>query len=834
MLTFSGAAFLLYDLLGSQRRGDETNTLMIMLHYGLALAFSLVLLINGHWRHVRYPERRPARWLGLLLWLISAYALNRALPVFQESTAWLCWALVLVGSAMVAYGWKEALPVRGQQLLYTVLAFGWWLFAYMAVYIVQLYVISVPLLIGLGLSAHTFVPLAFALVLGRRLWQDTRREEHLRLSVWVGLALPVLVVGLFLTRWISDAGRIEQTRLDATIRQTSDLPEWVLMAQRLTPGWVTNRLLLADRVYDRGRFFDNDTWGLGQLTGFDDVRQHDPLVLVATRLFPVNTLTAEDNLHIVKVLQGDRHQAEEKFWTGQHLMTENVVSQVRIWPEFRLSYTEKTIQIRNQARSTTEEALFTFHLPAGSVVSSMSLWVNGKEEPARLTTVAKADSAYRTIVGVESRVVARDPSVVHWQEGNRVTVRVFPCRAGEDRRVKLGITSPLRVDNDELVYVNPYFEGPQAASANELIQIDFTSTPGKLQSPWLFDHLSGNTLTHRGNYTPDWTLRFKTAILSTTPFTLGKQMYQMEPYRPTTERFTPTDVYLDVNKAWKEYEFTTAYWVAKSEYNSRVWVFDDGLKQLEQATLDQTYERLSQQRFSLFPVYRITDPAKALLITKGTPSSPTLSDLRNSVFADRMQQTGTQQVPIRTFCYRDQLSPYLKTLAELQVLNVMHGTTCDLIHNVAKKHQFPRQPNEPDRIVLTQAGVSIRAAHTSASVNQSSSAPDHLARLFTYNHLLQSIGRHYFTENYQTDTLIQEAQQAHVVSPLSSLVVLETAKDYQRFGIKRDGSGLDNATLKQEGAVPEPHEWALLAMVAGMVGWLIWRKRYGSATIIHR
>lgn len=830
MLIVSAGAFGLYDLLGSQRQNDG-NTVMIMLHYGLAVVFSLVLLINGHWRTARYPERRPARWLGLLLWLVSAYALNREMAVFQESTAWLRWALVIVGTAMVGYGWKETLPVRWQQFLYAVLAFGWWLFAYMAVYIVQLYPISTLLLIALGLSAHTFVPLVLAIVLGKRLWQDARLEEHLRPGVSVGLAVPIVALIVFLTGWVSDVNRIEQTRMNATIRHTSDLPDWVLVAQQLTPGWITNRLLLANRIYDRGRFFDNNDWGLGGLTSFDDVRQHDPLVLIAGRLFPAGALADADNLNVIKVLNGERHNAEEKFWTGRHLTTEDVVSQVRIWPQFRLSYTEKTIRIRNQARSTTEEALFTFHLPPGSVVSSMSLWVNGVEESARLTTIAKADSAYRTIVNVESKVVARDPSVVHWQEGNRVTVRVFPCQAGTDRQVKLGITSPLRLDGSELVYENPYFDGPDAGSADELVSVDFSAAPDGLQSPWSFDKLTGNNLTHRGRYSPDWTLRFRAPALAKASFMLDGRAYQMEAYRPTTERFMPTDVYLDVNKAWKKYEFTTAYWTAKHAYKSRVWVFDDGLKQLDSATLSATFDRLVQQRFSLFPIYRITDPAKALLITKGTPSSPTLSDLRNSVFADRMQQTGTRQSSIRTFCYGDQLSPYLKTLAELRVLTVTHGTTCDLIYNVAKKHQFPRQPNEADRIVLAQAGVSIRVTPLSDRANQPANAPDHLARLFTYNHLLQSIGRHYFTPNYQTNKLIQEAQQAHIVSPLSSLIVLETAEDYDRFGIKKDASGLDNATLKEQGAVPEPHEWALLIMVAGLIGWLLWQKRRGSGPL---
>lgn len=728
-----------------------------------------------------------------------------------------------------------------QQLLYAVLAFGWWLFAYMAVYVVQLYPISIPLLLAIVLSAHTFVPLAFAIVLGKRLWHDARREEHLRLGVGAGLLMPVAAVALFLTGWVGNLNRIEQTRMEATVRRTSDLPEWVLIAQQLQPNWITNRLLLAGRTFDtanpgRGRFFDGNGWGLTGLTNLDDVKMHDPLVVIATRLFPADALSDADNLKLLNVVNGDRHSTEEKFWTGRHLTTEDVVSQVRIWPQFRVSYTEKTIRIRNQARNITEEALFTVHLPPGSAVSAMSLWVNGREEPARLTTVANADSAYRQVVNVESKAFARDPSVVYWQEGNRVTVRVFPCRAGEDRRVKLGITSPLQFEEGQLIYQNPDFDGPAATSADELINIELVRLPGgqssgTVESPWSRDKLTGNTLTHRGRYDPDWTLRFAAPPLSTEPFVLNGQTYRMEPYKPANEPFTPKNVYLDVNESWKMAEFQTAFWSATRTSHSRVWVFDDGLKLLTPSSLDAAYERLSNQRFSLFPVYRIAEPATALLITKGTPASPTLSDLKNSPFADRMQHTATQPGSIRTFCYGNALSPYLKTLSELRVLTVRHGNTADLADRILTAYQFPRQPGESGLVVLPEAGVVIRESPEpmKAGIIQASTAPDHLARLFTYNHLLQQIGRQYFAKNYQTDALIQEAQRAHVVSPLSSLIVLETAADYERFGIKKDQSGLDNATLKQEGAVPEPHEWALLAMVAGLIGWMLWKKRHAVA-----
>jgi hypothetical protein len=42
-------------------------------------------------------------------------------------------------------------------------------------------------------------------------------------------------------------------------------------------------------------------------------------------------------------------------------------------------------------------------------------------------------------------------------------------------------------------------------------------------------------------------------------------------------------------------------------------------------------------------------------------------------------------------------------------------------------------------------------------------------------------------------------------------VVLEKQEDYERFDIKQD-EGLGNAALGSKGAVPEPHEWALIIL----------------------
>jgi len=63
-----------------------------------------------------------------------------------------------------------------------------------------------------------------------------------------------------------------------------------------------------------------------------------------------------------------------------------------------------------------------------------------------------------------------------------------------------------------------------------------------------------------------------------------------------------------------------------------------------------------------------------------------------------------------------------------------------------------------------------------------------------------------------------------VVTPISSLIVLETQKDYDRFDIKKSKNSLDNASIGNSGSIPEPHEWLLIVLVFGMLVWFYVRR----------
>ncbi len=81
------------------------------------------------------------------------------------------------------------------------------------------------------------------------------------------------------------------------------------------------------------------------------------------------------------------------------------------------------------------------------------------------------------------------------------------------------------------------------------------------------------------------------------------------------------------------------------------------------------------------------------------------------------------------------------------------------------------------------------------------------------------------------DTLFDLAELGMIVTPFTSLVVLETENDYNRFKINKNKAGLgesniqiddSNASQIKHGNVPEPEEWVIFIICICI--WIFWKK----------
>lgn len=788
-----------YFSVATSTNNHDYNTLAMMLNYGCTVLYLAFLMGSNYKRSSKFfKQTNRYQYICLMtLATISCLTLNLEVNVFDNFSTWVNAYLVLMYGGLIAFCYMDKLPHQARKPIFFTLGMGTALSAYFTLYLLPLMPFGLILGFVFGLTLHLIVPL-FVFINTITLFVKTEKSSSEKTAYALGLGTPLVLALLFTMQWNRTNELINETYAEHQSANTYGLPAWVALSQKLSDGFFTQRILkgeiLYTTLYSNGFNFWNNVGN-----SFQDRKEHDPLIAVASYFSGKLDISREDRIQILKFYSKNRHDTERKLWSGKNLITSKIEHKTMLYPEYRLAYTEKTFTIKNENTHSwrQEEALYTFSLPEGSVASSLSLWIDGLEEPSRLTTRGKADSAYVEIVGVERR----DPALLHWQEGNKLTVTVFPCTVKEDRIFRIGITSPLKVEGDQLVLEPIYFEGPSATFATETSDIKFP-TQKKLSYETDFS----------GAITCD------KIPLSSSAFNFKNQSFQVSEYQAQKQAFEPNFIYLDVNKSWTAAEFDQ---VCTAFLGKPIFMIHNGdLEQVHSHDLG-IFKKAQRNNFSLFPIEVIAHPSEAIIISKSTSKSPNLSDLKETHFGhNTIQYLEQKEAPIAFYNLSNTLSPYLQSLKEFYVFNYAKGSMAEL-NKLVKQKQFPAVDSDPRKVVLHQANMMLLQAPNISTAT--SKAPDHLMRLFSYNQILKKIGKGYFKSGYENQDLIDIASTAHIVSPISSMIVLETKKDYERFDIEEneDGlgnasnkNGLNNATKSSSGAVPEPHEWCFILLIS--------------------
>ncbi len=785
-------------------------------HFGVGITYYFILLFS---RDTKIEEHRiHYQFIKLILFLISAYALNRDMNVFDASPTWFCIVLVLLSVNYLAAIFFDRFPRWCRYLMFFIYGVGLAVFIYLSLYLLPLYAVSIPGLIFLGISVHTFVPLLITIFTFSLTTGLAKKNRSYWASLIAGTVASIVVCIGFSVAWSNHVRGINNNYTIAMAEGEDKLPLWVQVAQQISRDGMTEKILKTDLIYKIPNWQNNFFWSMPGRNFGEQQKLHDPLVVIADLFSNKILLSEDDRIKILESQYNARHQVLERLWTGVNLKTEQVVTTIKVWPRLHLAYSEKLVTLYNhqsrQAWPNQGEGIYTFHLPEGGVVTSLSLWINGKEEKAVLTSKQNATTAYQTVVGYERR----DPSVVHWQEGNTVTVRVFPVVSGSSRTFKIGVTAPLRKEDNQLLYDNIWFDGPDASGAQETIKLEVVDGANSLLNSGEFTSNNARFFTKTGSYKPVWTLSFKDAGLLPNAFSFNGYRYSIKPYQRQRKAIGITDVYLDVNEAWSANDIKEVWKIIQQK---RVWVYNNNEMQLvNDNNKEALFATLQKQSFSLFPFHLIADKETSVVVSKSGSYSPTISDLESSSFLKSLQAKVDAVHPVKLFSIGAALSPYLQSLRELRCFDFDYGGP-DLLAQLLTKNLFISNTETANEIIIHSAGIMI----TKDSGTSVSSAPDHLMRLFAYNHILEQLSKKDSTSVTDSTALIKEAQEAYVVSPVSSLVVLETQSDYDRFGIKDSESSLKNASLKNKGAVPEPAEWAIIILLGGAFLFFVYKTK---------
>lgn len=810
-----GLALLFFSLPWLVSDNDSNSLGLFMINIGLT-AFYLVYRFIERKRVVKESKIHHV-FLFLILSFISAWALNREIELFDNSVDWFSALLVVLCTNYASAAFTEKSHPFLRHLNSFINGVGLITFSYLALYLFPMYIFGLFGGIVLGISLHVFVPLLFViygLVLQSRIAKQNSKHW---ISFLVGALAVSAVVAGYSYKWKQATQRINLAKEHFRYNE-SGLPEWLTTAQNIDTDLFTQKVLKSTGSYTTsGNTRNGEMFNIWR-EWKKQPRMHDPLVMIATFFNEEIYLSEDVQDKIMQINKDQRHEQEMQLWSGDNLQTDKVNTEVKLWPRCNIAYTEKTLVVANDnpkgsSASQRAEAIYTFYMPEGSVVTSLSLWVNGKEEKGVLTTKALADSSYRTIVGRERR----DPSVVHWREGNTVAVRVFPIVAGETRMFKVGITSPMKRINGSLRYEDIYFKGPIARDADEELQVDFEQPVKDFTPSVSFISKGIQSYKREGKYVAGWTLDINDHGLAGCSFSFDGNEYSLSPYHKKISPAPLSSVYLDINQSWIEDEFEQ---VITAAGDKKVFVFDDKLTLLNAGNKTALWKKLHKQPFSFFPLFEMEERDAALLVTKNAPNHIGMGELEGSEFMSKLQWFLAQDGKINVFNLGDDLSPYLRTMKEYRTFRYDNGDVSSLIHHL-QKSQFPDDIETDDRIVIHSTDMIIEKK-PGATPN---SGPDHVMRLFSYNHVMQKLGTGLFLDRPVQDSLVKEAQQAYVVTPVSSLVVLEKQEDYERFGVNDgDDASLKNASLNSKGAVPEPHEWALIGLVA-IVMFYTMRKR---------
>lgn len=808
-------SFLLFAFIDQHTLEQRSSQFTVfVIHYFLALTYVGILIygksfgIRRSWRKENFSKTI----ILLNLFLISAYALNREIPVFESSTDWLSAYLLITSLTTLSFHYFKSLPTWVNQIQYLLLGSAFVLYLYLMLFVANFYPVGTIGLLFFGIGGHIFVPATLFIACLLLLINNYGEKPVSNLWIVGGFVVTIFCCVVFIHVWNNRVAKIETLANQSVMHDNAELPVWIEVAKSMTNDWITLRILKSDLVYSTQD--KSGDWELmPQPVSWDESRKHDPLVFLST-LISKCTLPAEDRVKILQAITESRHNANERLWSGDNLTTSYIVSDIDIYPDLRIAYTEKYLNIKNNSArrwwGNTQEAIYTFQLPEGSVVTSLSLWINGKEEKGILTSKQKATKAYKTIVGVESR----DPSIVHWQEGNAVTVRIFPCTKEEERKFKIGITSPLIERDGHTVYKNITFRGPDHYEARETLRVRIKGDNMITDMPGFVKDKDGNYLREK-TYDPEFELMIPAVPLKqNNRFTFQGYRYSLRKANPVFQDATLNAVYLDINNSWTSKEIKEMKELLE---NKKVFIYNqEDFVELNNDNFDLTF-KLLEENFSVFPFHNVKDTEHSIVVTKGKSLSPHLSDFKDSKFANGLSEFFASGK--KMYCYNlgESISPYISSLRELRALEFSQGDANQL-KEWLNNNKYPNIVENDESVTLHDANLVI--TKTKTELVSPDNAPDHLARLFAYNDILRKVGTNYFKNDFIDQELVDEAATAYVVSPVSSLIVLETQEDYKRFDINDTAESLKNASKQSSGAVPEPHEWALIILLALLILYL--------------
>lgn len=775
-------------------------SLVIEFIYGASLSFMILR------DKERYIHLTP---FLILNWFIGCFCLNIFIPVFNDLPIWVYFAtLAFCLSNFFIYRNSEdeyniSIPLFINGLSFTIIL-------YFVIFLIPIIPVSFAAILALGMGFYGLVPAIVLIIHSLTIIRHLSHNRNYSLSFGAGFLLVLVGLTIFTIGLSLESNKIAKVNALNSFNSDSDLPNHIAISQNLKPNFFNEILLKKGIVYvplhDIFTLGGFDSLGTKQ---FNERKTHNPFIAIAYLFCHDLDLSSDERINILKSNFDKRLETEEQLWSGEDLVTKSIKEDVKIYADARLAYTEITMQIASTKDSSLDkEAIYSFQLPEGSVATSLSLWVNGIERKGVLTTKEKAQAAYKQIVGVESR----DPSLMQWKEGNKVVVRVFPINFKTPRTFKCGFTTPLQVEDNEMKYKSLSIKGPNISNAETISRIETVGNV-KIKTSKDFE-LTKHYYINQSEGLDDWEAFVPlTKNTKSNSFAWKDKVYEIRDISKSVVPFKPSEIILDLNSSWTIKQIESFVNLNKKN----VFVFLNGKKTaINKENLRAIELDFEDLQYSLLPLYKIAP--NSLIVTKCGSFSANFEELEDSDYLKKIK-TETKQRNLKVFNISSDINPFWQTAKEQKYVDYFQTSITECL-KLIDQNEFILYKTDKNAVNIETAHISITENLKTDSLK--SKGPDHIYRMYAFGKVLEE------QVKIQNDTLannqyVDLAKDANIVTPISSLIVLETDEDYKNNGIEKNVNTLGNASINNDGAVPEPHEW-LLIIIGSTILFFYYRK----------
>jgi XrtN system VIT domain protein len=807
IVTLLSIIMLTVSLIGSEYDSDKLEFLCFF-NIAIEFVFGIIVTFNVIKNKQKYLHLLPFLFLN---WFIGCFSTNVFINIFENLPIWvyvITFMFCLSNFVIYNYAKNRFLSV----LSYFINGFSILLIVYYVIYLLPFAPVSAIGIIALGLGFYGLAPMIVLASHSTTLYKIFSENKKNIFPFATGITIAIIGFIVFTIALNNESNKIGKYSITNSFDNIdNDLPDYITISQNLQPNFLNEILLKKDIVYvSTDNFFEFrgfDTFGNTQQ--YNERKTHDPFINLAYVFINRLDLSDDDRINILKSNFDKRLETEEQLWSGRDLITKNIKEDVKIYADNRLAYTEITMDIACAEKSWGQkEAIYSFQLPEGSVATSLSLWVNGVERKGVLTTKEKAQTAYKQIVGVETR----DPSLMQWKEGNKVVVRVFPISYDLPRTFKCGFTTPLKVENNKMFYQSLDIKGPNLNDAKTISRIQLNGNE-KFDASKNFE-LINNFYINNSEGLDEWNIEM---VINNDAFANAfvwkNNAYEINEIQTQKIAFTPSEIILDLNNSWTKDEVKTIVNQAKTNY----FVLINKEKiEINKNNYENIFAKFGTLSYSLLPFYKLKE--NSLIITKCDDFSANFEELTDTEYLKKLK-LNTKQKNLKVINISENLNPFWQTIKEQKYVSYAKTDLQNCL-KLIEQNQFIELKTSENSINIEPANIAIQQNPANESIENNVS--DHIYRMYAFGKVLEeqvAIQNDSLTQNKYVDL----AKDANIVTPISSLIVLETDEDYKNNGIEKNVGTLGNASINNHGAVPEPHEWALI--IIGLMMLLVYHRK---------